>query len=317
LDTAASNPPSAQVTCEVCGNLSHTKVDAPWPILRCSQCGLTFAPQSQTEDAPELYDESFTRASKHPTYEFDGENYSLRAGQVWSKHFLRLSKYKQSGRILDIGCSLGFLLDHARQFGWEPYGIEVSPYAVEYAQKKLNIKVEQGILQENTFPGSFFDVVICSHVVEHVPSPRMLLRLIRKILRPGGVVLILVPTQFASLSYRVLGKVRGEGPPLHLYFFSRRTLSSLLVQEGFSVVQSEMNTEVAHLVGAFTASKKLENKLENQSEQIINNPSKTPIERLRNAAVRAGKTIINQTGTVLDFGDELIIYAENRRSDTE
>jgi 2-polyprenyl-3-methyl-5-hydroxy-6-metoxy-1,4-benzoquinol methylase len=315
LETVASNSALAQVICEVCGSRGHTQVPAPWPILRCSQCGLTFAPQSKTEDAPELYDESFTRASKHPTYIFDGENYSLRAGEVWSRHFSKLSKYKKTGRILDIGCSLGFLLNHARQFDWEPYGVEVSPYAVEYAQKKLNIKVEQGILQHDTFPNSFFDVVICSHVVEHVPSPRMLIRLIRNVLRPGGVVLILVPTQFASLSYRVLGKVRGEGPPLHLYFFSRRTLSSLLAQEGFSVVESEMNTELAHLVGAFTASKKLENKLENQSEQIINHPSKTPIERLRNAAVKAGKTIINQTGTALDFGDELIIYAEKTDSD--
>jgi 2-polyprenyl-3-methyl-5-hydroxy-6-metoxy-1,4-benzoquinol methylase len=275
---------------------------------------LTFAPQSGTEDAPELYDESFARASKHPTYLFDGQNYAARATEVWSKHFSQLLRYRQTGRILDIGCSLGFLLEQARQFDWEPYGVEVSPYAVEYARKNFGINVTEGILEEDTYPSLFFDVVLCSHVMEHVPSPRTVLRRIRKILRPGGVVLIFVPTQFASLSYRVLGRVRGVGPPLHLYFFSRSTLSSLLDQEGFSIVQSEMNTELAHLLGAFTRNKGLESKLEEQSEQIISRPGRTARERTRNFMVKAVKTVINRVGTALDFGDELVIYAETNNS---
>jgi len=314
METVVNKNVRPKVRCEVCGSSKHTLVPAPWQILRCSGCGLTFAPQSETEDSPDLYDEAFTQASKHPTYIFDGENYTARATEVWSKHLAKLGPYRETGRILDIGCSLGFLLRQAQELDWEPYGIEVSPYAVQYAREKLGLNVQQGILEQDTYPAGFFDAVICSHVMEHVPSPRMLLRSIRNILRPGGVVLICVPTQFASVSYRLLRRVRGEGPPLHLYFFSRSTLSALLGQEGFRVVDSEMNTELAHLVGALTRNKTLENKLEDQSEQIVSQRSQSTKQHARKVGVKVVKTLVNRIGTLLDFGDELIIYGESGNS---
>jgi 2-polyprenyl-3-methyl-5-hydroxy-6-metoxy-1,4-benzoquinol methylase len=314
VDTMVKAATTPEMKCEVCGSSEHTRVPAPWEILRCSECGLTYAPQTGTEDSPDLYDESFAKASKHPTYIFDGAHYAARATEVWSEHLARLRPYRETGRILDIGCSLGFLLHQAQELGWEAHGVEVSEYAVKHAREKFGVRVVQGILEEDTYPNGFFDAVICSHVMEHVPSPRTLLRQIRKILRPGGVALILVPTQFASLTYRILGRVRGVGPPLHLYFFSRGTLSSLLGQEGFSVVGSEMNTELAHLVGALIRSKRLENKLEEESEQIVSRPSQSMGQYARKFGVKAVKTLVNRLGTAFDFGDELVVYAEKSRT---
>lgn len=310
--TAVNTMTMTAAICEVCGGSEFTRVPSKWEVMRCSACGLTFAVQSGSEDSPDLYDENFAQESKHPTYIFDGEKYSARATQVWSTHLKKLAPYRKTGRILDIGCSLGFLLQQAKQLGWDPYGVEVSDFAVRYATEKLGLNVTQGILEEDTYEAGFFDAVICSHVMEHVPSPRLLLRRINKILRPGGVALILVPTQFSSLTYRVSGKTRGVGPPLHLFFFSRKTLPSLMEQEGFCVLQSEMNTELAHLVGSFTRNKQLGSRLEEASERIVSQPSDTIAKRIRRSAVGTIKALVNRVGTQMNIGDELIVYAQKR-----
>ena len=299
--------------CEVCGGDRSVPLPAPWDVLRCLDCGLVFACGLASAGVTEpLYEEKFARGNKHPTYMFDGAAYAPRAGERWATLLQELERFRKPGRILDIGCSLGFLLHQAQERGWEAYGLEVSAYAANYAQQHFGIKIHLGILEEHTYPHEFFDAVICSHVIEHVPSPRELLRRIHEILRPGGVALILVPTQFVSLSYKVLGRVRGEGPPKHLYFFSRRTLLALLQQEGFVVLESEMNTQLTELLGSLTRSKRVEETLGRQSEKIVSRAPQTLWERARGRGVRAAKSLVNRLGTQFDFGDELTTYAEKR-----
>lgn len=312
-DTLTSGNVGTGRVCEICGSSRNTPVQAPWNVWRCLDCGFVFATDHDTNGASEgLYEEAFARDNKHPTYIFDGTKYVPRATERWNRLLQRLDHYRNHGRILDIGCSLGFLLHQAQELGWEPYGLEVSAYAAQYAREKFGIAIHQGTLEDDTYPPSSFDAVICSHVLEHVLSPRTLLRRIHAILRPGGVLLILVPTQFSSLSYKLLGTVRGEGPPRHLSFFSRRTLSSLLRQEKFQLLKCEMNTQLVYLVYNATKSKQIGAKCEETSEEMVSTPSQSVWKQLRKTGVYAVKALVNSLGTSFDFGDELAVYAQRK-----
>jgi SAM-dependent methyltransferase len=199
------------------------------------------------------------------------------------------------------------LLNEAKKRGWSPYGLEVSPFAAKIAREKFGIITHEGMLEKGTYAPGFFDAVICSHVLEHVPSASGLLTLINEILRPGGTLLLLIPTQYSSLSYKLGGRIRGQGPPIHVQFFRRRNLLRLMRQTGFDIVRWESNTQLVYLVSDATGSKSLVDTLEKTSEDMINSPPEGHAKGLRNAAVKSVKGFVNLAGRVFDYGDELTV----------
>lgn len=96
------------------------------------------------------------------------------------------------GRFLDIGCGFGWLLDEARQRGWETYGIEASDVACRHAWE-MGLEVKNGYFPEISYEDRKMDVVSLMEVLEHVEKPREILSAIRRILKPGGLLVLSVP----------------------------------------------------------------------------------------------------------------------------
>ena len=94
------------------------------------------------------------------------------------------------GRILDIGCGLGWLLS-ALKPGWERHGVEVSRFAAEHASQWGKIFV--GELAEAKYPDEYFDVVVMYHVIEHMEDPVGAILEVRRILKLGGTLLLGTP----------------------------------------------------------------------------------------------------------------------------
>lgn len=107
----------------------------------------------------------------------------------------------ERGRILDIGCSGGLLLDEARKMGFEPYGIDISPEGVRRARDLGLPNIIQENLLHADFPANFFAVITMNHVIEHVDDPFAYLRKVAEWLTPGGFLVIGVPN-FSSSSAR-------------------------------------------------------------------------------------------------------------------
>jgi len=144
--------------------------------------------------------------------------------------------YKQQGRLLDVGCGAGSILQAAQRAGWTPHGMEVSRTAADHNTSQ-GFDVFCGELAEAQYPDGHFDVVIASEVLEHVASPSAMLAEIARVLRPGGLLWATTP-HGRGVSARVLGLGwSAVSPPEHLHLFSLTGIKRLLEDAGFRRVQ--------------------------------------------------------------------------------
>lgn len=151
----------------------------------------------------------------------------------------RLAAIRKDGDVLDVGCGDGQFLTLLAGAGYRCQGIEPSRLAA-YAAQKSGARVQRGFYDEEAYPAGTFDVITMIQVLEHMPAPRASLAAAWRHLRPGGLMIIEVPSITAPgfLAYRLTGIKRFVAPPggvipSHLGYYSPRTLSHLLALGGF------------------------------------------------------------------------------------
>lgn len=136
--------------------------------------------------------------------------------------------------LLDVGCGDGLLLQNLRSLGWDGQGVELDPEAAA-ATRGRGIPVFNGSIQDAGFADGQFAAVTMSHVIEHLTNPAETLAEIRRVLRPGGHLVVMTPNASSSL-HRVFG---AEWFPLdaprHLLLHSPQSLRRILEDAGFTV----------------------------------------------------------------------------------
>jgi SAM-dependent methyltransferase len=136
-----------------------------------------------------------------------------------------------SGRLLEVGCAYGYFLEEARPY-YEVHGVELADAAVADCHRRGLGSVRQGqVTPELLDEIGALDVAVMLDVIEHLPDPFAVLRLLAERLQPGGLVLI-TTGDFASLAARLSGALwRLMTPPQHLWFFTpaaiRRAASTI------------------------------------------------------------------------------------------
>jgi len=140
-------------------------------------------------------------------------------------------------RLLDVGCSSGAFLHAAVKLGYQAQGVEPAPQAAATAQA-AGLNVRQGLLQEAGYADGEFDAVTLLEVIEHLQQPIELLQECRRLLRPGGILLIGTGNA-ASWSMAAMG-ARWEYLDIakhggHVSFFSPDSIATLAQRSGFSV----------------------------------------------------------------------------------
>jgi len=147
-----------------------------------------------------------------------------------------IERLAQKGRILDVGCGRGDFLLLMKERGWIPTGLELDE-RVERHGKSIGMDLRAGSLDSIKFPDSHFDAITFWHVFEHMRNPEWVLKECKRILKPGGVLLISVPN-IASLQARFSGKHWFHlDPPFHLYHYSLNNIKSLMESVSFKILK--------------------------------------------------------------------------------
>lgn len=149
----------------------------------------------------------------------------------------RIEHWHAPGSLLDVGAGPGFMVSAAARRGWSPQGIEINPWAVEFASSELGLDVRLGTLEDLQAPPATIDAVTMMDLIEHVSKPDALVVRAAEITKPGGVLAILTPDAGSPVS-RLLGRRWPEikRVPEHLILFSVSGLSALLSRHGYEVL---------------------------------------------------------------------------------
>lgn len=152
------------------------------------------------------------------------------------------------GRFLDVGCGSGDMIAAMAHLGMVSEGVEPSHYAAAKATA-AGLKVTCSLLRDASFPDASFDAVSMFHVLEHTPDPIEVLRECRRILKPGGELVIGVPN-FNSLVFGLVGKGWvGLQLPSHVQHFSPNSLRAAAVRAGLAVGLIETESLPEHVEG--------------------------------------------------------------------
>lgn len=168
-----------------------------------------------------------------------------------------LKKIKPEGRLLDIGCGLGFFLKRIRDI-YETYGIDVSEYAVREARMVASkSKIQIGSAEDLSFKSNFFDIVTAFDVVEHLKNPDLFFQRVYKILKKDGILVFSTPNIY-SLGAIIKGKKNqslkglpyksrkqqwhGWRDDTHISILPYEEWRKLLVQNRFKIIRDGTDT---------------------------------------------------------------------------
>lgn len=167
---------------------------------------------------------------------------------------------RRGGRLLDVGCALGAFMAAARDRGYETVGVDVNPHAVERTGARFP-EVYLGSIEKLDLEPSSYDVVVMTDVIEHVNAPASFLQRARRLLKPGGHLLLTTPDT-ASLSCALMGRRWPHYKLEHLFYFNERTMRHCL--SGFEVLEMQpvhkhvSPTYLGNVLGRYASSRFLE-----------------------------------------------------------
>ncbi|MCK6447540.1 MAG: class I SAM-dependent methyltransferase [Planctomycetes bacterium] len=241
--------------------------DTRFDLVRCP-CGFVYVnPRPDGETLGKMYDDA--------DYYTDGYNLGVETENYFARKDELLAHYDgvvaelertlcEPGDLLELGSAGGFFLAAARKRGWRVKGIEISPPAVEYSRREMQLDIHSGDLFEAPFPEKSFDLVVADNVLEHTTNPEKVLVKLRSLLKPGGHLLVIVPSYVNSPFFRLILFVqrvvprrflgpqlvkilkldpdadpKGGGYPYHILEFDRPTLTALVERAGLKVERVE------------------------------------------------------------------------------
>ncbi len=236
--------------CNLCGaevrEESIIRRDPSIRLAKCRSCGLVF--DFDMEDTHSLlyqfgkvFGGGLTFEKNTPTIikEYDRKNELFLGAEID-----RISRETGSSgkRLLDFGCGTGGLLAEARRAGFQVCGVETHEAAVAFARSARDLPVYESIEELRSEQGEdVFDVVVARHTLEHVSNPKQTFREFRGLLRPGGLLVIIVP-HFNFFTRRILPNSMdrisyGFIHKGHQYYFTKKTLSEYLKGAGFPDIE--------------------------------------------------------------------------------
>lgn len=239
---------SPTIHCPACGStrtgLWAIKVNdaGSYPIRKCPSCGSAFVwPRPRREEIDAFYRGSCYKNLSIEEFRDLERTYYPAAAMDASRLIGRCRRLAEGPRLMDVGAGFGEFSKAARDAGFEVTACEPNANSRRIFKEVAGFEPMPDMFDGDLaarFRGRF-DVVLASHILEHVSDPAVFAADAGEILAPGGIIAVAVP-HFGSLLSRLQGtKDMFICPPEHLTFFSRKGLARLFERFGFRTIALE------------------------------------------------------------------------------
>jgi SAM-dependent methyltransferase len=204
-------------------------------LRRCRSCGFVTARIDGTPDARRLYGDGYFRGEEYLDYRAD-EAFFKKSFRPRLREVLRRTP---GGRLLEIGSAYGFFLDLAKEH-FDVVGFEVNEAGARHAREAfgVDVRTDDFLAASADQIGAPVDVAVMWDVIEHLERPDRFVARIAEISRPGALLYVTTGDAGSALARWRGRKWRMIHPPTHLHYFSRSTLSRLLANHGFRVIET-------------------------------------------------------------------------------
>jgi 2-polyprenyl-3-methyl-5-hydroxy-6-metoxy-1,4-benzoquinol methylase len=306
-------------------------VPGEWTLRRCGTCGLVWLdPLPLPAEAARLYGRYYTHAqdgAAAPAGIGRGLRRRLEDGIAWRRFGYAAPRHAGDrmaariasmlpplrqggeaavmglpaggGRLLDVGCGDGALLERFRSLGWRVEGLEPDGRAAARARER-GFTVTEGTLDSASLPDGAYQAITLHHVLEHVPDPVATLATCRRLLAPGGRVAVLTPNA-AALGARIFGRHWLHwDPPRHSHVFTAESLRRCCHAAGLKPVRLEATGRAARWAIVASTAIRRRGRLEE-----VSRPGGTgPLTQAAGAALAVVEAVLPGTR-----GEELFLMA--------
>ncbi len=238
------------------GIVQKTKYVTLTPMFRCVSCSKTKFLEYRRIDGYALdlclnCDLLQTQTKEKERQGYINEKYSHQYvedyRQALPKLYARFTKqisfvheYKIGGKLLDIGCGIGYFLKFIKDNNkkWRIFGVEPRSLLRKVARQNTGETIKNGTLSNIPFPDSYFDVVTCYDVLEHSKELNKNMTELKRVLKPSGLLFIQAPNYKSFMAYITRNRWDWWCIPDHVLHFSYNFLTNYLKKSGFTVLKS-------------------------------------------------------------------------------
>lgn len=201
-------------------------------FYQCEGCGVVFRyPMPTDNELSEIYSNLYNESSivNHMTNQESSDH----AINQYYLYFEKLIKNKNLS-LLDYGCGTGAMVQKLKNLGISAYGVESSREARTFAMKEKQLLLYESL---TSFADNSIDIVTLIEVIEHLPDPLSVILDIYNKIRPRGVIFITTPNLKGARALLERGDWREAQKRFHVVFFTKKSLTKLLINAGFSKIE--------------------------------------------------------------------------------
>ena len=247
------------MSCQICNSedikiLYALKRNPGYNIAKCNKCLVEYLdPLPSEEDLKNIYSAEYYKSWGF-TQTGDNQHVHKMKLSTFTNYLRIFKKFKDSGKILDLGCAAGYFLEAAVNEGFDPYGIEISEYSSQLAKKNFgNEKIYNGQLKDAKFPEGSFDVISMLDFLEHIKKPLEHFEECSRILNKNGMMLIATPDT-NSLSAKIQKESWTQYKFEHLFYFNYNSIKYLADKFNFKILYIKPATKTINISYLWTQS---------------------------------------------------------------
>jgi len=202
-------------------------------IVRCRSCDLVYV--NPTFDEAHYQSVYASQAYQDIVRDLGINSHDYRVLRFGAERVGMMSQFLRvppgrAPRFLDVGCSTGFVVEAAKNAGWQASGIDLNPSAIEFGRSR-GLDLRTVALESTGFAAASFDAIGLFDVVEHLLDPAGTVQAAVNLLAPGGILFLYVPN-YESASRLLMGaNAHFIWPTHHLNYYTPSTIRDFLLRQ--------------------------------------------------------------------------------------